>query len=85
MHMLDDNVKGRHDYEFCESYRLNGFDGTIKLDEVEVSEAKFVTIEQLKSIFENKPESITPWFRTELTYFASLPGGLQAMANLVTN
>lgn len=70
LHKYDDEARGRHDYEFVESFRLDNFAGEVKLDPVEVAEFKYTTLEELRRLYEEEPASLTPWLRSELNMFA---------------
>lgn len=45
------------------------YDGPYEIDNEEVAEAKFVTLEELQSMIKKKAEDFTPWFKRELKEF----------------
>jgi isopentenyl-diphosphate delta-isomerase type 1 len=51
---------GPRDYMICKLFRCN-YEGTIKPNE-EVSETKFLEMDELKRIVNENPEMLTPWF-----------------------
>eukprot|EP01122_Echinamoeba_exundans_P005673 TRINITY_DN15826_c0_g1_i1.p1 TRINITY_DN15826_c0_g1~~TRINITY_DN15826_c0_g1_i1.p1 ORF type:complete len:218 (-),score=13.94 TRINITY_DN15826_c0_g1_i1:56-631(-) len=71
LHRYDDDARDRHDYEFVESYRLDDFSGNVTIDPNEVAEYKYTTLDDLKRMYEQEPESLTPWLRSELAMFSA--------------
>lgn len=66
MHALQDvpeiSVK---DYEFVESYSLEGYDGPVMYNSEEVSEVAWVSIPEVAQRMKNQPDDFTPWFLNE--------------------
>jgi isopentenyl-diphosphate delta-isomerase len=54
------------DFEFVESYRLDGYNGPIAFNDQEVSEVKFVSLAAVKADMQSHPDAYTQWFREEL-------------------
>lgn len=54
------------DYEFVESYMLEGYNGTPSINPAEVTDIKFVDMKYLKDKFAEEPDQFTQWFREEL-------------------
>lgn len=54
------------DFEFVESYRIDGYNGPIAFNEQEVSEVKFVSLSDVKAGMQSHPQEYTQWFREEL-------------------
>lgn len=67
MHMRKLVVPGKiKDFEFVESYRMDGFAGDIRFNEEEVIEVKYMTVEDVRADMQGNPEAYTQWFREEL-------------------
>eukprot|EP01117_Protostelium_nocturnum_P012701 TRINITY_DN4685_c0_g1_i2.p1 TRINITY_DN4685_c0_g1~~TRINITY_DN4685_c0_g1_i2.p1 ORF type:complete len:176 (+),score=61.46 TRINITY_DN4685_c0_g1_i2:153-680(+) len=62
----EDEKIGIKDHEFSELWSLSPQDD-FKIDDDEVSEAKFVEIQQLKEEMKSNPNDFTPWFKKEFT------------------
>ncbi|GLI63285.1 hypothetical protein VaNZ11_006191 [Volvox africanus] len=56
----------KQDFEFIEAYRLNGYEGPISFNEQEVSECKWVSLEELQREMSDRPDEFTIWFREEI-------------------
>lgn len=54
------------DYECVESYRMDGFEGTMNCNPEEVSDTAFIALPDLKARMSQKPEDFTSWFRDEI-------------------
>ena len=54
------------DFEFVESYRLDGYDSPIAFNDQEVSEVKFMSLSDVKADMQAHPDAYTQWFREEL-------------------
>lgn len=65
--------------------RLDGFKGSVSVDECEVAEAKWVSVSELRLHAEQHPEQYTPWFLEEiqaLEWFGASVGSQQPAAGL---
>ncbi len=60
--------QGIRDFEFQQAYR-GTYEGNMRLDAEEVSEVSLFTIEQLARMIEQEPETLTPWFATDMVAF----------------
>jgi isopentenyl-diphosphate delta-isomerase type 1 len=58
---------GFHDVELVRSYRLDGFEAEVKLVDGEVSETRWITINELRKEIANEPEKFTQWMREEIS------------------
>ena len=56
-----------HDIELVQSYRLDGWTGSVALTDGEVAEVRWLALDDLKSEVEAAPESFTQWMREEIT------------------
>ena len=65
---LQDEIK---DYEFVSLFKVI-YDGEIKIDNDEVSNGKFFTIEEIRDIVKNNREKFTPWFLEEWEFLESI-------------
>lgn len=54
-----------HDVELVQSYRLDGYAGSVAFDDGEVSEARWIGLEELQKEVEAKPHEFTQWMREE--------------------
>lgn len=55
-----------HDVELVRSYRLDGFKAEVKLGDGEVTETRWIAIDELKKEIAHEPESFTQWMREEI-------------------
>ena len=63
---------GVWDYEWVESYRLDGWAGGVRFNEAEVSEVRFVSLEEVRRGMAAAPQDYTQWFREELAHLGHL-------------
>ncbi|KAK9815309.1 hypothetical protein WJX72_001393 [[Myrmecia] bisecta] len=56
-----------HDYEFVESYRIDGWDGAITADPEEVDEVRYVTLADARREAAAAPDHFTDWFHGEMS------------------
>lgn len=62
------------DFEFVESFRVDGYDGPIAYNSEEVAEVRFASLEQLAAEMRAAPELFTPWLREEFhAVYGTLP------------
>jgi len=64
--------QGVRDFEFQQAYR-GVYEGKMRLDAEEVSEVCLFSIEHLAALIEHEPETLTPWFATDMVEFGFLP------------
>ncbi|KAL4448132.1 hypothetical protein ABPG75_005351 [Micractinium tetrahymenae] len=65
-HRRELHAGGFHDVELVQSYRLDGYEGGVQLDEVEVAAAEWVALPELRRRAEARPEEFTQWFLDEV-------------------
>jgi isopentenyl-diphosphate delta-isomerase len=63
---LDLPALGVKDYEFVQSYRLDGYDGPVAPNPEEVSATEHVALPALRARMAAAPDDFTPWFRDEI-------------------
>jgi isopentenyl-diphosphate Delta-isomerase len=56
-----------HDVELVRSYKLDRWKGEVKLVDGEVSEIRWVALDELKKEISTEPEKFTQWMRDEIT------------------
>lgn len=55
-----------HDVELVQSYRLDGYAGSVQLDEAEVSAVEWVALPELRRRAQERPQEFTQWFLDEV-------------------
>ncbi|KAI8470173.1 MAG: NUDIX hydrolase domain-like protein [Monoraphidium minutum] len=55
-----------YDCEFVESYRLDGFQGEVRVNEAEVIAVRWVTLDEVAAEIAAEPQAFTQWLREEL-------------------
>jgi isopentenyl-diphosphate delta-isomerase type 1 len=55
-----------HDVELVRSYRLDGFTGDVVLVDGEVSEIRWIALDELRKEMSAEPENFTQWMREEI-------------------
>ncbi|GFR49292.1 hypothetical protein Agub_g11314 [Astrephomene gubernaculifera] len=58
--------RGIKDFEFVEAYRLDGYSEPISFNHQEVSECRWVSLQQLRADMASRPSDFTIWFREEI-------------------
>ena len=58
--------KGIFDNEYVQSFELPGYEGPVDVNAEEVSEVRWVSLEQLQQEMEEQPQAFTVWLREEL-------------------
>mmetsp|Transcript_19230 Transcript_19230/g.24300 ORF Transcript_19230/g.24300 Transcript_19230/m.24300 type:complete len:181 (-) Transcript_19230:201-743(-) len=68
LHCIDDDEKEIHDHEFTELY-LATYNGDVKIDEVEVAEAKYIGAQVLLDWLQSSPDDFTPWALKDFRHY----------------
>eukprot|EP00955_Chlamydomonas_euryale_P089181 364443-Chlamydomonas_euryale.AAC.21 len=53
--------------QYVESYQLDGYDGPLKFNSSEVTEVKFVALDEVQVQMAERPADFTQWFKDELS------------------